>query len=308
MEELIVTGRQNAQVDPVLAVWHWEVPVYLFLGGLAAGLLILGAIDLLRGSNRPSAVRRLQLAVPVLLALGMLALFLDLEHKLNVWRFYTTIQITAPMSWGSWILLMVVPVSMLLIAGTVREGFALRSWPAPAVLNWAERRRVPAAWLALGLGVALGIYTGILLSAYVARPFWNSSILGPLFLVSGLSSAAALVQLAGGDVAERHRYARVDAGLIAIELLLLALMMFAMATGPSPYRSAAALVMGGPLTTFFWIFVVALGLVLPLVLEAMHLRGRPVPHFLAPVLVLAGGLIFRFFMVEAGQLSTWTSY
>ena len=42
----------------------------------------------------------------------------------------------------------------------------------------------------LRFGIALGIYTGILLSAMVARPLWNSAILGPLFLFSGLSAAA----------------------------------------------------------------------------------------------------------------------
>jgi protein NrfD len=43
----------------------------------------------------------------------------------------------------------------------------------------------------LPLTVILGIYTGILLSAFNARPLWNNAILGPLFFVSGLSTAAA---------------------------------------------------------------------------------------------------------------------
>ena len=46
---------------------------------------------------------------------------------------------------------------------------------------------------------ALGIYTGVLLSALGARPFWNSALLGPLFLVSGLSSAAAFTHLVARD-------------------------------------------------------------------------------------------------------------
>ena len=41
----------------------------------------------------------------------------------------------------------------------------------------------------------LGVYTAILLSAFSARPFWNTGVLAPLFLVSGLSTAAALVAL-----------------------------------------------------------------------------------------------------------------
>ena len=44
-----------------------------------------------------------------------------------------------------------------------------------------------------GLGVGLGVYTAILLSAFSARPFWNTSILGPLFLLM----AAGLLGLMG---------------------------------------------------------------------------------------------------------------
>ena len=36
----------------------------------------------------------------VFLSLGMFVLFLDLSHKLYVWRLYTPFQITSPMSWG----------------------------------------------------------------------------------------------------------------------------------------------------------------------------------------------------------------
>ena len=43
----------------------------------------------------------------MLLNAGMGALFLDLTHKLYVWRIYTTFQPTSPMSWGSWVLLLV---------------------------------------------------------------------------------------------------------------------------------------------------------------------------------------------------------
>ena len=39
----------------------------------------------------------------------MFALFLDLAHKLYVWRLYTTFQFTSPMSWGAWILILVYP-------------------------------------------------------------------------------------------------------------------------------------------------------------------------------------------------------
>jgi protein NrfD len=315
MEERIITGRLNPHIDPVLDIWQWQVPVYLFLGGLTAGLLILGAASILRKETQPAGVLRLQLAVPVILAVGMFALFLDLEVKWHVWRFYTTFEITSPMSWGSWILLLVVPASVLLIGGTLRESWpgmyawtAARSEAVQRVLEFSERRLTRSAQVSLGLGVALGIYTGILLSAFGARPFWNTAVLGPLFLLSGLSSAAALVQMTSRRAAEQHSYARVDVGLIAAELVLIGLMVFTMATGSLQHQAAAALVLGGALTAYFWVFVILIGLVLPVSVEIAQLKGRRFPRLLAPALILLGGLIFRFFIVEAGQITTWISY
>ena len=40
-EELLVTARSNALIDPGLHIWTWEVAMYLFLGGLTAGVMIL---------------------------------------------------------------------------------------------------------------------------------------------------------------------------------------------------------------------------------------------------------------------------
>ena len=38
-EELFTSGRNIPNIDPSLQIWHWPISVYLFLGGLAAGLL-----------------------------------------------------------------------------------------------------------------------------------------------------------------------------------------------------------------------------------------------------------------------------
>jgi hypothetical protein len=48
----------------------------------------------------------------VLMNIGMLALLLDLTHRLYVWRIYTTFQ-SSPMAWGSWVLLVVYGVLMV---------------------------------------------------------------------------------------------------------------------------------------------------------------------------------------------------
>ena len=44
----ITSSRHNALIDPVLAVWSWEIPLYLFVGGIVAGMMVLGGIAMLR--------------------------------------------------------------------------------------------------------------------------------------------------------------------------------------------------------------------------------------------------------------------
>ncbi len=61
------------------------------------------------------------------------------------------------------------------------------------------------AGINVALGVALGIYTGVQLSGFNARPFWHSAVLGPLFLVSGLSTGAAVIILGARTAEERAR-------------------------------------------------------------------------------------------------------
>ena len=86
--------RQTAGIDPHLHIWGWEVPVYLFLGGVTAGLMILNALlgKGVANERMSNAMRRLPFAAPVLLSIGMFALLLDLEYKAHVYRFYTSFQ------------------------------------------------------------------------------------------------------------------------------------------------------------------------------------------------------------------------
>src|SRR5512138_3684256 len=100
----ITNTRMNHLVDPTLHVWAWQIPVYLFLGGLVAGMMAIGGWFLFADRHR-----RAESVSYLLPGLGMLALFLDLEHKAYVWRLYATFRPASPMSWGAWILVAVYP-------------------------------------------------------------------------------------------------------------------------------------------------------------------------------------------------------
>ncbi|MDY7033595.1 MAG: NrfD/PsrC family molybdoenzyme membrane anchor subunit, partial [Thermodesulfobacteriota bacterium] len=225
-----------------------------------------------------------------------------------------------PMSWGSWILLIVYPLSFLLILATLRQGFPKvssfleNSGRSPLkrgfvrLLEFSEQHIRLIAKMTIPAGILLGIYTGILLSAFSARPFWNSSIIGPIFLVSGISTATALVVLFSKKREEREFFTKTDLGLIVAEVSLLVLFIIGMLSSSEQHVKAAQLILGGELTTYFWVFVVGLGLLLPAFLEFMELKGQKIPHTIAACLVLFGGILLRFLMVKAGQVSTWIEY
>jgi formate-dependent nitrite reductase membrane component NrfD len=321
MTELDI-ARHVPNLDPHLHVWGWEIPVYLFLGGMAAGAMILTALlSAPRGArpgpwggvaaeDRSPSGRLLPLLAPVLVSLGMAALFLDLANKLNVWRFYLAFRWTSPMSWGAWILLVVYPVTLLHALASLEAGeaerLAARAGPLAGLVRRARglavRRAAALRRWAIGTGVALGVYTGILLSTLGARALWGSALLGPLFLVSGLSTGAALLMLFRVTPAERRFLARWDLLAIGLEVALLALFLVGLVTGDRQSQGAASLLLGGPFTAQFWALVVISGLAVPALLEGLEARLHLRATWIAPALVLVGGLSLRWIFVAAGQL------
>jgi protein NrfD len=339
----LTISRHNPLVDPALHVWEWQIPIYLFLGGLVAGLMIIAGVRLI--TVRPKQREALVCCTigPLIgvgfLTLGMLVLFLDLSHKLYVWRLYTTFQITSPMSWGSWILLLVYPALIANALAHLPEAIPALARRLPVLIKWSDfilaRTKIVVAIGIVNVlvGIALGIYTGILLGTLGARPLWNSALLGPLFLFSGLSTAAALlhgilVLTSSGEELpafadfllsslSRLSQARpldqkvapvlagADNSFLTIELGLISLLLIGHFTSTAVHQQAASLLLSGPYAAVFWVFVISLGIVLPLVLQTLELQNR-IRHTLAPsVLVIFGGIALRFILVYAGQQSHW---
>ena len=192
--------------ENIVETWGWQIAVYLFLGGLVAGLMIFSGFMRLTGSkNFKRSVFIADLAGLPLLAFGMLFLLIDLSNMLNFWRLFTTFQPTSIMSWGAWILLL----AMLFLAlrfvaltpapktTTFRgmqffppppepvEGEEEKAPVKPSALvrfvqwawtllnkiaQWVQRRQGVFALLGLLLGIGVGFYTGVLLSTIPSRP------------------------------------------------------------------------------------------------------------------------------------------
>ena len=138
----------------------------------------------------------------------------------------------------------------------------------------------------------------VLLSA-TAQPFWSEGrLMGALFLASGASTGMAAVSLilaltGGGSNPGLAKVKHADRYSMIIELVVLALFLALLG-------SAARPIVSGHFAPLFWGGLVALGLVVPLVLDFVG-HGRKALGALAAVLVLVGGFILRYVIVMSIQ-------
>ncbi len=327
-ENILSTARDIYGLYPHVHVWGIPIAIYLFLGGLAAGILLFATIYYLKGKadDMPFTVKIAPIFTFGLVVIGLLLLVYDLHHKLYVWQLFLTFRIESPMSWGAWTLIAISFFSLLWplsYIDDIEDYLNERGWerlvgitkvirnfehkfifPRFIILSFRKYRKL-AAYLMLFFSIILGIYTGILLSAFNAHPLWNNSILGPLFLVSGVSTGSAFVMWLSNNKKERKLMSTIDMALIAVEIFFIIHMIMGMQAGPEAYKQAAHLFLGGEFTVIFWVVFVGFGLVLPFILEALELKGFHIHPALPAILVLVGGLLFRIIMVQAGQMSEY---
>jgi formate-dependent nitrite reductase membrane component NrfD len=250
---------------------------------------------------------------------------------------YTTFQLQSPMSWGAWILLLTLLLLALRFVGQVpaprqvrllglnlfaasedEEGekpaakptalAAAAQWLWPQLYRlacWTQRFDRALALAGVVLGVAVGFYTGVLLSTIPSRPLWNSAVLAPLFLVSALASGGAFLALFLPH-REQERLTPVSILACGVEILLLLAFALSLSYGSQAAQRSGAILFNGVYGWVFWGLVLVVGLVAPAVLESLEVSGRALafsPRRLPPALKLLGGLALRFVIVYAGILS-----
>jgi hypothetical protein len=266
------------------AVWTWEVPLYFWTGGIAAGAgFVALACDLAGDEASAATARKVSLGA---LAPSPLLLISDLGRPERFYNMLRIVKLRSPMSMGAWAL----SVFGNLMAAAVGADLLGRR---------REARALGAA--AAVVGGYLGSYTGVLLGS-TAVPVWARSrlFLGPIFVSTATATGAAACRLAlvATGVPEGHptrtALGRVETGAISAELALssinerrLGRLSAALEEGPSGklFRAAKWSVRSG------------------LALRLLRRRSGPVTHHVASGLYLAAGLAFRYAWVAAGRHS-----
>jgi formate-dependent nitrite reductase membrane component NrfD len=281
--------------------WGFFVLLYFFVGGIAGGALFLAGLLQLFGrhEDRPT-IQTAQFVALVGAVLSGILLTLDLTKPLRFWHMLIQsntgepmFKAWSPMSVGAWLLVGFGAAALLASLGALGEVRPGR-WRRFAPLA----RGIPGAALA-GIGGALGLgfagYTGVLLSV-TNRPIWaDSTWLGVLFLLSGVSASAATLFLIAAPT-HQHRATgewllNFDRRILALELLALSVFVWSLgAVARSWIGWNGLLLLGG---------VGGAGILLPLWLQRPNpaaSTARPPDRLTAPAaagLVLLGSFLLR---------------
>ena len=158
---------------------------------------------------------------------------------------------------------------------------------------------------------AQSIYTGFAVSYVSAIKLWNSAILPILFVVCGFSGGLAIMMAislagSGADLIAIENITRIT--LIGFAVLLL-VYLWNSTYGSTVSKEAVKRVLGGDIAIFFWIGVVILGVVIPLVVSiASYFIEAPEGLLLTAVVTeIIGGLSLRYVILKAGTYVPLTS-
>ncbi len=272
--------------------WQWEIALYFWTGGIAAGTYLVAAIADLFGDEHDRPTVRAGRLLPLPLVLVSAALLIkDLGRPEKFYNMLRIFKLKSPMSAGAW--------GLFAFGGFAGLSALLEAVAAADNLRLL-RRLVGLAGAPFGL--FLGGYTGVLIAA-TAIPLWagNRLLWGPTFIASAFSTGVAAIEAAlalsgRGNRETLGKLDRVHRLSLTTEAALLAAGLARL--GPS----------GRPLTRGRWssLFVpgaLGVGLLLPLLLGLLPRRREPSSGstLLRAACVLLGGLLLRTCVVYAGK-------
>jgi formate-dependent nitrite reductase membrane component NrfD len=281
------------------AHWTWQIPVYFWIGGIGAGVHLFSTIAQILGHKDEALTRTSRYTVLATMILSPILLIWDLGRPERFYNMLRVLKLRSPMSTQSWSVFAFGNLSGLIAARQAAEdGLLGDDNPLVRLVKLIPARTLSI--LALPVGLNVGSNTGNLISA-TSVPLWarNWLFMGPTFLASGLSTALSWLSLVlhltnSGEKKTLRTLHRAEKAIIVIEAGLMATSLARMSRWSKPLfsREVAPLFVGGTLLG---------GLVAPMAL----LFGKETRNksLLASILVLAGGLAFRFAIIKGGRIS-----
>lgn len=287
---------------------YWEPPIalYLFLGGLAGGIMFLAAIfnSFVFPGNAEIFAFPIFISL-VCVAIGCVFLVVDLGQPGVFWRVWTTAK--SIIKWGATFLVLAAVFALIFLLAYVGD-----AWPFFAPLSDFLKPAADFCLIIAGFnGLCIMMYTGIMLSTNKAYAFWATPALPVVFTISAISTGcAALVLTMGGWPAAMNAEGvqavadvnailhTMDIILIISEIIVLLTMILSfLGAGNNTAKEAARRWVKGSYAVPFWVGMIGFGLLIPLIL---YIGGghSVAATIVAPILVLCGGCLLRFMVVQ----------
>lgn len=280
-----VTGLSNT------ITWGMYIISFMFLVGASAGGLIVVAGSELVGTERFKTLSRLAVVVSVAaVATAAGSILPDLGRPQLAWKMMVSPHFTSPLVWDMAVL------SIYLVIGSIDLWLLSR----PVVNEKAMRRM---AQITLPVAVLVHSVTAWIFGLMVARPFWNTPLLAPMFISSALVSGTALVILVSMMARRWTDLPVTDDALNGLGTLMLwfiagdafllgAEILTTKLSGSSHHQHQLDVILTGRLAPVFWAEVI-LGVLVPFVVLT-RTRLRQNPWILGTVSVLAViGVFFK---------------
>lgn len=226
-------GRPIVKASP----WKTDIPVYLFLGGLAGGSSLLAAgSDVTR---RPALRRSSRITALGAVFVSFAALVHDLGKPSRFHHMLRVAKITSPMSVGTWILTAYGPMAAL-AAGSEATGLLPAKHRNGIAARLLHRIGRTAGLVAAGLGPALASYTAVLLSD-TATPSWHDGYRQmPFVFVGSAAAAAGGMGMLTAPLAETAPARAMAVGGAALDLAMSMTMESEMGLSAEPMHQGAA--------------------------------------------------------------------
>jgi Fe-S-cluster-containing dehydrogenase component/formate-dependent nitrite reductase membrane component NrfD len=273
------------------APWGAIPAAYLLTKSIAAGVLMVAAIlfATLSGGDRVLVNIASPILALVFLGITVVLLIADLKQP---WRFYyllTKPNFRSWLVWGTYILMIYTALATTWLACS----FFTVAVPAALVIATAL------------FAIASACYSAFLFAQAKARDLWQSPVFIWHLLVQALIGGAALSIVAAvlleseASVIYMSAIVLLWALIVSLVMMLIELRLPAMS---EDFRRAADLISRGELSFRFWVGVVVIGTILPLILLGATLRtGGDAPATGAALLALIGLWTFENLWIEAGQ-------
>jgi dimethyl sulfoxide reductase membrane subunit len=275
-----VTGLSNT------ISWGLYIISFMFLVGVSAGGLIVVAGSELVESDRFEPFTRLAVIVSgTAIAAAAISILPDLGRPQLAWKMVWQPHWTSPLIWD------VIVITVYLTIAAVDLWLLTRPEPRPKALR-------TMAFIALPAAVLVHSVTAWIFGLLVARPFWNTALLAPMFISSALVSGTALLIVVAHVVDRTTEWdppdrvfpdlGRLMVWFIGVDaFLLFAEILTTYLSRVPDHLKQLNVILVGRLAPVFWAEVV-LGLVVPFAIFASRLRYRRGWLVAAGVLSLVG--------------------